>query len=169
MEDEFEHEEMAEAYVNMITNTNLPQAIDRKEVADKTNEDEELTEVKKWILGKPTTTKIKSSYTTQPQEFTITDDGILLRNNRVVIPKTLQNRIVKIAHSGHMGIEKTKQLLRLHTWFPEMDETVKRIVGTCIKCQANTQNPGSIPPIIDLLFWAFSLVSREFSSSECQS
>jgi hypothetical protein len=148
-DEKFDHEEMAEAYVNMITNINLPQAINRKEIADKTNDDDELIDVKRWIMGQPTTTKIKSIYSTQSHEFTITDDGILLKNNRVVIPKALQSRIVNIAHSGHMGIEKTKQLLRLHTWFPEMDEIVKRIVGTCIKCQANTKIPGAIPPIID--------------------
>lgn len=39
-------------------------------------------------------------------------DGLLLRGNRVVIPEVYQKRVLKLAHSGHMGIVKTKQLVK---------------------------------------------------------
>lgn len=43
---------------------------------------------------------------------------ILLRGSRLVIPSSLQRKIVNIAHEGHQGIVKTKQLLREKIWFP---------------------------------------------------
>ena len=48
-----------------------------------------------------------------------------------------------IAHEGHQGLVKTKQLLREKTWFPGIDENVKKLIGNCIACQAS--GPASRP------------------------
>ena len=40
-------------------------------------------------------------------------------------------------HEGHQGLVKTKKLLREKVWFPGIDEEVKRIIDSCIPCQAN--------------------------------
>ena len=39
-------------------------------------------------------------------------NGILLRGSRVVVPKSLQQKVVDTRHEGHHGIVKRKQLLR---------------------------------------------------------
>jgi len=39
-------------------------------------------------------------------------DGVLLRGSRIVIPVTLREHVLKLAHEGHQGIVKTKQRLR---------------------------------------------------------
>ena len=36
---------------------------------------------------------------------------------RIVIPPSLQNHAVQLAHEGHQGIVKTKQLLRQKVWY----------------------------------------------------
>ena len=46
--------------------------------------------------------------------------------------------MVKIAHEGHQGIVRTKQLLRAHVWFPGIDKMVEKHVGKCLACQATT-------------------------------
>ena len=40
-------------------------------------------------------------------ELTIHSDNILLRDQRIVLPKSLRDRAVQIAHEGHQGITKT--------------------------------------------------------------
>ena len=45
------------------------------------------------------------------QELSIYE-GIILRGNRIVMPKQLQSKILKIAHESHMRIVRTKQMLR---------------------------------------------------------
>ena len=45
------------------------------------------------------------------EQLTCTDT-VLLKSDRLVVPATLQERIVDIAHEGHLGIVKTKALLR---------------------------------------------------------
>ena len=46
--------------------------------------------------------------------------------------------MVMIAHEGHQGIVRTKQLLRAHVWFPGMETMVEKHVGKCLACQSTT-------------------------------
>ena len=64
--------------------------------------------------------------------------GTILRGNRIVVPNTLRNRAVDLAHVGHQGIVKTKQLIREKVWFPGVDKMVKEKVDCCLPCQAAT-------------------------------
>ena len=36
----------------------------------------------------------------------------MVRGSRIVVPRTLQHKVVKVAHEGHQGITKTKEYLR---------------------------------------------------------
>lgn len=55
-------------------------------------------------------------------ELTVQTDNILLRGNRIVIPRNLRNRAISIAHEGHQGITKTKSFVRSKVWFPNINE-----------------------------------------------
>ena len=44
-------------------------------------------------------------------ELSLAND-LILRGDRMIIPSKLQKKIVRIAHEGHLGIVKTKNLLR---------------------------------------------------------
>ena len=63
----------------------------------------------------------------------------MLKSSRIVVPQELRKRAVSIAHEGHQGIVKTKQLLRDKVWFPGIDNFVKEAIDECIACQANDQ------------------------------
>ena len=65
-------------------------------------------------------------------------DGVLLRGERLVVPKKLQEKVVEIAHEGHQGITKTKSYLRSRLWFPGMDIMTERIIRGCRLCQIAT-------------------------------
>jgi hypothetical protein len=51
-------------------------------------------------------------------ELTITNNGVLWRDTRIVIPKFLQNSTLAIAHEGHQGIAKIKVLVRTKVGWP---------------------------------------------------
>ena len=47
-------------------------------------------------------------------------DGLIFRLNQIIIPEKLRKSVIKTAHSlGHLGMTKTKQMLRQKYWFPE--------------------------------------------------
>jgi len=54
-----------------------------------------------------------------------------------------RERAISIAHEGHQGLVKTKQLLREKVWFLKIDDRVKTKVEQYVACQANSS--GSRP------------------------
>ncbi|CAB4022735.1 PREDICTED: uncharacterized protein K02A2.6-like [Paramuricea clavata] len=79
---------------------------------------------------------------TVKSELTSTTHGVILRGTRIVIPAALQQRAIDIAHETHLGIEKTKSLIREKIWFPQIDNQVKNTIVKCTTCQAVGQaNP----------------------------
>ena len=69
-------------------------------------------------------------------ELTSTTDGVVLRGTRIVIPASLQQRAINIAHETHLEIEKTKSLIREKIWFPHVDNRIRDTMENCITCQA---------------------------------
>lgn len=59
---------------------------------------------------------------------------ILLRGDRIVVPKELRPRILKIAHEGHLGTTMMKSTLRLSVWWPKLDKEVENFVKNCRGC-----------------------------------
>ncbi|KAK0144487.1 hypothetical protein N1851_017148 [Merluccius polli] len=72
-------------------------------------------------------------------ELTVSlSDDIILRGTRIVIPASLEQRVLQLAHEGHQGIIKTKTLLRSKVWFPNIGQKAESIVKNCLARQANT-------------------------------
>ena len=55
--------------------------------------------------------------------------------DKLIIPVALRDRILKIAHEAHLGITKTKQLLRTKVWWPGLDRQVEEMANGCDVCQ----------------------------------
>ena len=73
------------------------------------------------------------------QEVSIVDD-LIFRTNRIVIPTSLQRKVIKAAHQlGHPGMMKTKKALGEKYWFPTMNSMVEQIITECYECQVTTK------------------------------
>ena len=67
-------------------------------------------------------------------------NGLIFRFNQIVILQKLQHTVIKAAHSlGHLGMTKTKQMLREKYWFPEMNKMTENVIGNCYECQLTTK------------------------------
>ena len=53
-------------------------------------------------------------------------NGLLLRDTRLVIPSTLRSQILGIVHETHLGITKSKELLRTKAWWPGMGRSIEQ-------------------------------------------
>ena len=83
-------------------------------------------------------------------ELSVKDSLVLKGNNKLVIPKQLQTRILDRAHESHRGLKKTKQLLRSKVWFPKIDAKVEDLINmikSCHTCQL-TSTPTRAPPVV---------------------
>ena len=80
-------------------------------------------------------------------DLTVSDElDIVLKSSRIVVPTVLQEKVILLAHEGHKGLVKTKQLLREKVWFPGIDQLTKRMIQTCLLLrQANSQDNYPVP------------------------
>ena len=62
-----------------------------------------------------------------------------MRGTQIVIPKSLQARIIDICHESYFGIVKSKALLRSKVWFPGIDRQMEEKCRDCIPCMAVSQ------------------------------
>lgn len=70
-------------------------------------------------------------------ECCVTSEGLIMRGLWIVLPHSLQLLAVKLAHEGHLGICKTKALLRAKVCFPNIYIMVEKEIILCKECQIN--------------------------------
>ena len=134
---------IAEEYVNFVTQSAVLPALSLEEIARETGADPGLRALRAALKTNCWNSDIVKPFCNIKDEITIdyTND-ILLRGTRIIVPVSLQKHTIKLAHQGHQGLCKTKSLLREHVWFPGMDKLVKEEIDQCIPCQATRQpNP----------------------------
>lgn len=75
----------------MIACNALPKAISRTEMVNETSKDATLIEVKKLIDNKQYKAELVGQYRQLKDELSTTNDGLVLRGDRICIPEALQN------------------------------------------------------------------------------
>ena len=134
---EYNKNNLAEAYVNFITKNAIPKAMTIEEIQLETEKDPTLNDVKEAIKTGKWESLSLTPYKLATNELTVNhENGIILRGNRIVIPESLQKQAVALAHEGHMGLVKTKSLLREKVWFPNIDKLAKEEIDNCLPCQS---------------------------------
>ena len=143
---------IAEKYVNFIQNHSVPKTLTLEEIRRATLNDPELQMVISAIKEEQWTKADCSSspYRNQREQLTVSECGIVLRNSQIVIPKSLRNRVLSIAHEGHQGIVKTKMLIRSKVWWPGIDKQVEQMVKECIPCQAAVHQSPKCQPLLNM-------------------
>lgn len=128
-----------EEVVRLLVQDAVPRALDLQEIQQATADDEEMQQLKQCIRDSHHT-RVKSTpdlckYAKVFPELSIAH-GVIVRGDRILIPKKLQSRVLDICHESHLGIVRSKQLLRSKVWFPGIDKQMERKIANCIPCQA---------------------------------
>ena len=77
-------------------------------------------------------------------ELTVTGNGIILKGDRIVLPETLQDLAVQLAHRGnHPGQSGIVRRLRSHFFFHDMDAKVNTLTSTCLFCNMHSDKKTS--------------------------
>nr|KAG5701179.1 hypothetical protein BaRGS_023288 [Batillaria attramentaria] len=79
-------------------------------------------------------------------DFLSTCHGCLIYGTRVVIPQSLQPKILDLLHIGHFGMERMKQLARTAVYWPGIDAAIEMTSRRCDSCGEH-QNKPSKPPV----------------------
>ncbi|KAK9718529.1 RNase H-like domain found in reverse transcriptase [Popillia japonica] len=114
-----------EEHVKFVATHSIPKAMSLEDVERATKQDAELQKVLKALTTDDNTLwNDLKGYKNIKHEIT-SENGVVLRNNKIILPKSLQKKAIELAHRGHLGMVKTKQLLRSKVWFPSIDKMVE--------------------------------------------
>ncbi|XP_058463779.1 uncharacterized protein K02A2.6-like [Malaya genurostris] len=112
-----------------------PAALSIEEIENATLLDTDLQTVKDAIYsGDWDLVPIEYKTTTIRNELSLYGE-LLLRGDRIVIPGSLREKVIQIAHMGHQGSTAMKAQLRGKIWFPLMDKSVDNVVRNCKPCK----------------------------------
>ncbi|XP_044572124.1 uncharacterized protein LOC123257372, partial [Drosophila ananassae] len=126
-----------------VVENSIPQSMTISEIANHSTKDEIIDamcclDCDSWKPG-----SLKELY---PFRYELSAIGaLLLRGNRIVIPTSLRNRVLELAHEGHPGESAEKRRLRSKVWWPLIDRDAEKYVNHCTDCPLVSQNPKPAP------------------------
>lgn len=124
---------VGEASILAIMESAKPTALTIEEVSKHTTNDSTLAEVKEALHTGRWSDAVKKFIPFKDELYCCHE--VMLRGERLIIPTSLQKRVLRLAHIGHPGIERSKQRLRSKVWWPSMDRDVEKAVRSCLDCQ----------------------------------
>ena len=74
-------------------------------------------------------------------------DNLIFLNNRIVIPSSMRQKILRCIHEGHMGIDKCKARARVCVYWPAMYEAIEQTVKKCPVCNKHSKGNQKEPMI----------------------
>ena len=61
-------------------------------------------------------------------------EGIILKNERIIVPTTLRAEMKSLIHQGHLGIENCKKRARQSLFWPLMNSEIEDMIKRCPTC-----------------------------------
>ncbi|XP_014676064.1 PREDICTED: uncharacterized protein LOC106816031 [Priapulus caudatus] len=122
-----------------------------QQIKQMTSEDTVLTTLKEIVMtGWPdlrkNCPKAIHEYWNYRDEISIYD-GILVKGDRVIVPKKMQEDVMKKIHAGHQGVEKCRLRARATVFWCGINADIEKMVKECAACQRNQTSQAPEPMI----------------------
>ncbi|KAE8281553.1 Retrovirus-related Pol polyprotein [Larimichthys crocea] len=146
MSDVTSTEKEIENHINMIVESLPVSDVKAKQISEELDKDKELQAViNNMLSGWPRGSCPK--YYHIRAELSVAN-GLLLRDNRIVIPHSLRPEILRQLHEGHLGIEKCKRRARGAVYWPGINKDIEDMVGKCETCNKYQSKQAREPMMI---------------------
>ena len=74
-------------------------------------------------------------------------DGVLLFNERIVIPPSVRTRVLRTLHSAHQGVTGMVLRAELSVFWPGMTRDIRDVRSGCTTCHTIAPSQANMPPI----------------------
>lgn len=72
-------------------------------------------------------------------------EGVVLWGDRILVPTSLQQKVLDLDHEGYQGIVKTKRRLRLKVWWTGIHRDAEKLCRQCLPYQLMSNSDPSVP------------------------
>jgi hypothetical protein len=161
--------------VNRISSNEIERAINRvvlhkatvsiDRIVTETDNDPNLSLIKKHIMYNDSINNLSNKFKSIVDEISLAGSGVLLKEDRIMIPASMEKELINQAHESCLGISLTTRLLKHKYFWPNMDKQIKDKIETCIACLSCTDTTAAKPIIPSTLpTGKWKLVAIDFSS-----
>ena len=77
-----------------------------------------------------------------------TDSGVVLKGQRIVVPRALRRRALTDLHAAHQGLTRTKARARQVFYWPNMANDIANVIGSCDVCQLHAPSQQKEPMMV---------------------
>lgn len=120
-----------------------------QQLKEETQKDEVLKKLKNFVeVGWPnqrkdvdTTVAIYWDF----KEYISVHDGLLFKGDRLIVPESMRNEMLKTIHQGHFGSEVSKRRARDVLFWPKMSQDIEDDVKKCEVCNAHKNHQRKEP------------------------
>ena len=130
---------MADDYVSLLALSAVPKAMKISDIQKATDADKTMQSLRAAVRHNKWDCNLVKPFRAIKDELIVAPQNIVLRGSRIVVPESVQQQAIDIAHETHQGLVKTKALLGEKVWFPGIDKIVKETLDRCMPCQATGQ------------------------------
>ena len=123
----------AEEYVRLVAENSTPQALSTREI-ERASDPKEQPNLRKWVQTEMWHKLGNKRYLLFRNELCVTGK-LVPRGTRIIIPSSLRDQVLHLAHEGHPGIVSMKRRLRTKVWWPGCDKDAEMFCKTCHPCQ----------------------------------
>ena len=133
-----------EAFANAITKY-LPSSADKLTTIKQAQlDDDTLSRVRDfcisgWPKKLPDHIDIQN-FMEHQAHITLVND-LLMYDDRIIIPSSMQQEILTRIHDGHLGISKSRQRANTSVWWPGISRDIANLVQNCTTCQKLRPTP----------------------------
>lgn len=127
----------------MFTSDGTLNPLTYEEIAEVTSTDEMLCRVKIAIKTDKWSEDLKRFHAVK-RELYLIGDTIVFRD-KYVVPVSLREKALRIAHRGHLGMSSMKRSMRRSLWWPYVNKDIEQKVSSCITCLKISRPAQPIP------------------------
>ncbi|XP_026050672.1 uncharacterized protein K02A2.6-like [Astatotilapia calliptera] len=124
--------EEAETHVNMVTASLPASDVMLQQIVQETTKDSVLQKVSHLIQNGWSKGVCPGFYSVRADLCMA--NGLVLRQNQIVIPQSMRKDMLQRIHEGHLGVEKCKRRAREAVYWPGINRDIEEMIQKCETC-----------------------------------
>ena len=102
------------------------------------------------------------------REHLSVDNGLVMRGERLVVPRSLRHSVLQDLHAAHQGLTRTKRRARQTVFWPHLTNDLDNLIRSCPQCRLHAASQPKEPLLVEDRTPTFPFQSASADLFSCQ-